>query len=184
MVKKMLRLGDKMKLRSRTFSWLQIMTWLQVDAHSHRRVYRDGRQAYAMMALFFPQLLETNIRSLFEDSQLTNQQERAQHPPDRRSYHSNRYRYREFWNDLDALVDRDSRTSTIYFDLKKYPSHWNNAVRPIIAKCKLLFPILANCSHEPFNSVQGRCHPELILCRVKRPGHCRERTWARIRPLL
>lgn len=110
------------------------MNWLGVDAQAHRRIYRDARQAYAMMAIFFPELYELETASNFKDSPLVNQSERAKSVPIRRSYHSNKYRPKKFWNEWDEILKSNPRHA---FELGKYPAEWNCAIRPIIAHCKV-----------------------------------------------
>jgi hypothetical protein len=136
MVKKMVHLESTgmLRTRSKTFTWIQIMNWLEVDADSHRRIYRDARQAYAMMAMFFPSLYDPEAASHFTDSPLVQQTARAKSLPVRRSYHSNKYRPREFWNEWDEILKNNSKHG---FDLEKYLEEWNCATRPIIAQCKL-----------------------------------------------
>jgi len=124
-----------LRTRSRTFTWIQIMNWLEVDAQAHRRIYRDARQAYAMMAIFFPELYELETASKFKDSPLVNQSERAKSVPIRRSYHSNKYRPKKFWNEWEEILKSNPRH---HFELGKYPAEWNCAIRPIIAHCKLI----------------------------------------------
>lgn len=136
MVKEMVRLESTGMLRTRstTSTWIQIMNWLEVDAHSHRRIYRDGRQAYAMMAMFFPGLYELEALSNITDSPLVKQAHRAKSLPVRRSFHSNKYRPREFWKDWDELLKAHSKHG---FEAGKYPEEWNCATRPLVARCKL-----------------------------------------------
>ena len=124
-----------LQTRSRTFTWIQIMNWLEVDTQAHRRIYRDARQAYAMMAIFFPELYELETASNFQDSPLVNQSERAKSVPIRRSYHSNKYRPENFWNEWDEILKNNPRHD---FKLEEYPAKWNCAIRPIIAHCKLI----------------------------------------------
>jgi hypothetical protein len=57
------------------------MNWLQVDAFSHRHNYRDARQAYALMAMFFPGLHELEAVSQFTNSLLVEQGDRAKSVP-------------------------------------------------------------------------------------------------------
>jgi hypothetical protein len=144
MVKKMVTFESKglLRTRSSTFTWIQIMNWLGVDAQAHRRIYRDARQAYAMMAIFFPELYELETASNFIDSPLVNQLERAKSVPIRRSYHSNKYRPKNFWNRWDEILKISPRHD---FQLGKYPAEWNCAIRPIIAHCKLIASFL-HCS--------------------------------------
>jgi hypothetical protein len=136
MVKEMVRLESTgmLRTRSRISTWIQIMNWLEVDTQSHRRIYRDARQAYAMMAMFFPGLYEPETASNFTDSPLVKQADRSKSLPVRRSYYSNKYRPREFWTEWDELLKVNSKHG---FDLGKYPEEWNCAIRPIIARCKL-----------------------------------------------
>jgi hypothetical protein len=124
-----------LQTRSRTFTWIQIMNWLEVDTQAHRRIYRDARQAYAMVAIFFPELYESETASNFEDSPLVNQSERAKSVPIRRSYHSNKYRPKDFWNRWDEILKTNPRHD---FKVGKYPVEWNCAIRPIIAHRKLV----------------------------------------------
>src|SRR5271168_4806992 len=106
MVKKMVTFESRgmLRTRSRTFTWIQIMNWLEVDAQAHRRIYRDARQAYAMMAMFFPELYESETASQFRDSPLVNQTERAKSVLVWRSYHSTKYRPSGFWNEWDKIL--------------------------------------------------------------------------------
>jgi hypothetical protein len=172
-VKKIVALESKGMLhtRSRTFTWTQIMNWLEVDAQAHRRIYRDARQAYAMMAIFFPGLYESETASNFKDSPLVNQSERAKSVPIRRSYHSNKYRSKKFWNEWDEILKRNPRHD---FKPTKYPAEWNCVIRPIIAHCKLIIsfssPLLTleQCTRKVSYAIRTQTAPLVKLLLVKK----------------
>ena len=108
----------------------QLLFWLNDHPKIHRRAIKDMCHALAMMSLYFlkkPTLLfdRTRTQSLHAIKQI----DRMKGPlPDRRTYHSNKCRPKEFWDEWDKLPGQSI--------IETYPSSWDKVVRPIIAHCK------------------------------------------------
>lgn len=110
---------------------LRLPVFLDVHPEAHRRVFRDMRKAFAMMALFFP----VGVEKFSEDYEgdltghmIINQGERAKNRLDRRTPQSSKVRPAEFFKELEDVHQNN-------FDW--CPDEWDQAVRPIIAKRKI-----------------------------------------------
>jgi hypothetical protein len=100
--------------------------FLDVNPGAHRRVFRDMRKAFSMMALFFPAGVEKFVDEYEGDllgHMIINQGERAKNPPDRRTPQSNKTRPAEFWKERHRV--KETR--------EEFPEEWDKAIRPIIA---------------------------------------------------
>ena len=106
------------------------LAFLDVNPFEHRRVLPDMRLAYAMMALFFTsdsEISKTMLEMNIHEHLILNQAERVKTLPDRRTYHSNKTRPKEFWKEWDELP----RTS---FFSDNFPIEWDMKIRPMIAR--------------------------------------------------
>lgn len=104
--------------------------FLDLHPDAHRRVFRDMRKAFAMMALFFPVGIEKLVDNYQGDvggHLIMNQGERAKNRLDRRTPLSNKLRPAKFWKEFDEV--------TTGGNYEEFPDEWTQAVRPIIAKC-------------------------------------------------
>lgn len=109
--------------------------FLDVSPEAHRRVFRDMRKAFAMMALFFPVGVEKYVDDYEDDltgHMIINQGERAKNRLNRRTPQSNKHRRAEFWKELDGVRHK-------FYE--GYPEEWDQAIRPVIAKCKMTLSI-------------------------------------------
>lgn len=125
---------DWMKLRAdyKEYNQIPAAPW------PHGFIIQDIVQAFAQMAMFFP---ECNVASLvtmflnskrceeFKHSLLFNPKERGKIRPDRRSRTSYKFRNKEFWNKWKEFM----KTKKYFADV--YPLDWSVAIRPIIAHC-------------------------------------------------
>ncbi|KAM0283247.1 hypothetical protein ACHAQK_011072 [Fusarium lateritium] len=104
----------------------------------HSFIVQDLVQAFAMVAMFFPDSEVTALVTMFvkssqcdefRQSGLFDAKERSKTRPDRRTRTSYKFRDKEFWNEWEAFYKSDSKT--FYADV--YPMEWSLTVRPIIA---------------------------------------------------
>jgi hypothetical protein len=131
----------------------EILHWLGIradddpdypeDPHAawpHSFIVQDLVQAFAMMAMFFPELEVTSLVTMFiksrqcdefRQSGLFDAKERSKTRPDRRSRTSFKFRDKDFWKEWEAFYKKDS--DAFYADV--YPMEWSLTVRPIIAHC-------------------------------------------------
>ncbi|WZH49461.1 Mfs allantoate protein [Fusarium acuminatum] len=129
----------------------EILHWLGIradddpdypeDPHAawpHSFIVQDLVQAFAMMAMFFPELEVTSLVTMFiksrqcdefRQSGLFDAKERSKTRPDRRSRTSFKFRDKDFWKEWEAFYKKDS--DAFYADV--YPMEWSLTVRPIIA---------------------------------------------------
>lgn len=111
---------------------LRLPVFLDVHPDAHRRVFQDMKKALAMMALFFPVGFEKMVDEYPGDLAghlILNQGERAKHRPDRRTPQNNKLRGPDFFKEFEDKIEKNSEW---------FPDEWDQAIRPIIAKCKLL----------------------------------------------
>ncbi|XPS80532.1 hypothetical protein M3J09_012484 [Ascochyta lentis] len=103
--------------------------------YEERRIVDDAFRAYASIAVFFEgdAFLASEQGEPWRDTMLLDQEERAKHVPDRRTYKSNKLMPKEFWKDWDELLKQNKRTSGDAVD-DIYPMEWRKALRPIIIK--------------------------------------------------
>ncbi|KAF4991683.1 hypothetical protein FGRMN_7656 [Fusarium graminum] len=104
----------------------------------HSFIVQDLVQAFAMVAMFFPDSDVTKLVTLFikssqcdefRESGLFDAKERSKTRPDRRTRTSYKFRDKEFWNQWNAFYKKDSKT----FYADEYPMEWSLTVRPVIA---------------------------------------------------
>lgn len=128
----------------------QILDWLQLrtdyDDYTqdpsapwpHGFITQDIVQAFAQMAMFFPESQITTLVTLFlksplgegfRDSLLFNPEARSKIRPDRRTRTSYKFRDEEFWAEWKKFL----KTKKYFADV--YPLDWSIAIRPIIAHC-------------------------------------------------
>lgn len=102
----------------------------------HSYIVQDLVQAFACMAMFFPELEVTAlVTKFFQSSQceslrnslLFNPKERCKTRPDRRGRVSYKFRDKAFWDEWKKF----RKTPKYYADV--YPMDWSIAIRPIIA---------------------------------------------------
>nr|ATA58189.1 mfs allantoate [Neofusicoccum kwambonambiense] len=159
----------------------KLMVELGVDGDVHRRVKRDMSLACTLTSLFFGNntaFFNSETGLSFKSSLLVNQAERAKHPPDRRSPHSNKTRPKEHWKEWDAMSKTHSGDR---HTIESYPEDWNLIVRPTLAHfyregvictsysqphAKLIAPP-ANATHRYYPSANG---PVICLTEPDRPG--------------
>ncbi|VUC25117.1 unnamed protein product [Clonostachys rosea] len=125
-----------------TLDWLGIV----VDGHipndlnapwPHAFVVNDIVQAFATMAMFFPDLevtdfvtkyIQSDQCQSFRDSMVFNPRERGKTQPDRKGRTNYKLRDSKFWDEWNKVWDAKG-----YFT-ENFPLEWNIALRPIIAK--------------------------------------------------
>ncbi|SPJ83940.1 uncharacterized protein FTOL_10456 [Fusarium torulosum] len=104
----------------------------------HSFIVQDLVQAFAMIAMFFPDSEVTTLVTMFlksrqcdefRQSSLFDAKERSKIRPDRRTRTSFKFRDKDFWKEWEAFYKSDSKS--FYADV--YPMEWSLAVRPIIA---------------------------------------------------
>ena len=112
---------------------------MQMASHfrEERRIVDDAFKAYAAIALFFDteKFLAHGLGSIFKDSKLLNQEERAKDVPDRRTHLSNKTMPTEFWKDWDKLLKDNKRCSNDSVE-DIFPMEWRKAIRPIVIRRK------------------------------------------------
>lgn len=109
--------------------------FLDLNPKAHRRIVPDMRQAFSMMALFFPSttaMYEAEFESKLESHPIVNQAERARHCPDRKNPESNNNFPKDLWKELDSIRRRDLHDN--------FPEEWDRTIRPIIARCTFTSP--------------------------------------------
>lgn len=111
----------------------QLFDWLDaLDRHDSLDVHR----AIAKISPFFlPEFFDSKHGQKFKDSLLYNHKERAKQLPDVRSHTSNTYRSEKFWKEWNEAASKMAGVG-----LNAIPEHMDNAIRPIIAHCKL-YPV-------------------------------------------
>jgi hypothetical protein len=102
-----------------------------------RRIVDDCFKAYAAVSLFFKtdEFKAHRVGSMFKDSLLLNQEERAKNVPDRRTHKSSKTMPTEFWKDWEKLLKDNKRCSTDAAE-DIYPMEWRKAIRPIVIRRK------------------------------------------------
>ena len=84
-------------------SWIRVLRFLDVHPHRNRRVIADICDARAMMTLFFRnKFFDSEYGILHKDSMILSQKERARNPPSRRSYASDKFKPKSFWDQWDT----------------------------------------------------------------------------------
>lgn len=127
-------LVEKMEIclrQKRPHFTLRLPVFLDVHPEAHRRVFRDMKKALAMMALFFPVGFEKMIDDYEGDlagHMIINQGERAKTRLDRRTPQSNKLRGLDFFKEFEDVFEKNHEWC---------PNEWDQALRPIVAKCKL-----------------------------------------------
>ncbi|KAI0197641.1 hypothetical protein F4808DRAFT_473678 [Astrocystis sublimbata] len=140
---------------SQAWFWfvLEMFEWLDVRVNyteynremmapwPHPFVTQDLLNAWASMAIFFPDLEQCQPATNFfkseegqqyQQSPLRDPHQRASTLPDRRSKTSFKYRPKKFWKEWEDIVAECARTSTACAD--SIPLQWNITTRPILAK--------------------------------------------------
>ena len=106
----------------------------------HSFISQDLVQAFAAMAMFFPepetttqviQFVNSSQCTEFRNSLLFDPKERGRTRPDRRNRTSYRFRHPAFWTEWKKFLE----TKSYFADV--YPIDWSMTVRPIIAHCQL-----------------------------------------------
>jgi hypothetical protein len=117
----------------------ELCKFMQMARHfrEERRVVDDAFKAYAAVSLFFDTdaFLAHHLGSMFKDSKLLNQEERAKEVPDRRTHMSNKTMPTEFWRDWDKLLKDNNVSSTDAVE-DIFPIEWRKTIRPIVIRCK------------------------------------------------
>lgn len=111
---------------------LRLPVFLDVHPEAHRHVIRDMKKALAMMALFFPFGFEKIVDEYPGDLAghlIFNQGERAKNRLDRRTPQNNKLRGPDFFKEFEDKFEKNYEWC---------PDEWDQAVRPIVAKCTLL----------------------------------------------
>jgi hypothetical protein len=127
---------EKLLLQKRPIFMLGPCIFLDLNPNAHRRVIRDMQKAFAMMALFFPLSIQKAVGEYEGDligHMIMNQEERSKTLPDRKKPLSNMLRPKEFWEEWDVINRRGNLS-------EKFPDEWDQALRPIVARCKIIFP--------------------------------------------
>lgn len=110
---------------------LRLPVFLDVNPEAHRRVFRDMRKAFAAMALFFPVGIDKLVDEYEGDligHMIINQGERAKNRLDRRTPQSNKLRPTDFFKELEDVYEKYHQW---------VHEEWDQALRLIIAKCKM-----------------------------------------------
>lgn len=128
----------------------EILDWLKARADyseyahegvrpwPHRYVGTDAVEAFALIAMFFPELDVTSLVTLFlkaphckrfSKSDIFKPLERGKTIPDRRSRTSYKFRDSKFWSEWEEIMSKKQYFTDIY------PFEWSLCVRPIIAHC-------------------------------------------------
>jgi hypothetical protein len=115
----------------------ELCKFMKMASHfrEERRTVRDAFHAYAAIALFFETdaFLAEGGGTLFKDSLLLKQEERAKHLPERRTHMSNKSMPTEFWKEWDKIKkDNDRKADDFVEDI--YPLEWRKAMRPVIIR--------------------------------------------------
>lgn len=106
----------------------------------HAFVVNDIVQAFATMAMFFPELevtalvtkfIQSDQCETFRNSLVFNPRERGKTQPDRRGRTSYKLRDSKFWDEWNKVWDAEG------YYTENIPLEWNIAIRPIIAKRSL-----------------------------------------------
>ncbi|KAF9777318.1 hypothetical protein IL306_004449 [Fusarium sp. DS 682] len=106
----------------------------------HGFIVQDIVQAFAMMAMFFPDSDATKLVTMFINSSqcdefrksgLFDPKERSKVRPDRRTRTSYKFREKGFWNEWKEFYN--IKMDRYFADV--YPMEWSLTVRPIIAHC-------------------------------------------------
>jgi hypothetical protein len=126
--------------------YIKVIDFLDLQPRAHKHVVKDMCRAYMAMCPFFPNLETFSLKafydsedgSKFKDSDLLNSELRAQHVPDRRIHHSNRYMPLELFSEWYRIPGESNGVEVIDFDEEamSLPAEWQSFVRPLIAKCK------------------------------------------------
>lgn len=107
----------------------------------HGFVVNDILQAFATMAMFFPDLKVTALVTKFiqsdqcknfKNSLVFNPRERGKTQPERRGRTSYKLRDAKFWDEWNKVWNAEG-----YYYTENIPLEWNIALRPIIAKRSL-----------------------------------------------
>lgn len=126
---------------------------LCLKLRKHSATTKDVHKAVAKVAAYFDPFFFTNEDGTkFVNSSLFKQHERAKNPPPhgtQRSHVSCKYRKPEFWKEFD-----DIRRSCANDVIEHTPVEWDDATRPIIAKCKS-------------TSRRDRVHILIIACSIQ-----------------
>jgi hypothetical protein len=130
----------------------ELCKFMQMASHfrEERRIVDDAFKAYAAIALFFDTDAFTahECGSMFKDSKLLHQEERAKDVPDRRTHMSNKTMPSEFWKDWDTLLKDNKRCNSDAVD-DIFPMAWRKAIRPVVIRCKCLASTcLLICRHD------------------------------------
>jgi hypothetical protein len=129
---------DQMVMHDRLESGpFELAKFMQMVNHfrEERRVVDDAFKAYAAIALFFEtdRFKAHKVGSMFKDSLLFDQEERAKHVPDRRTHKSNKTMPEEFWKDWDKLLkDNKCTLGDVVEDI--FPIEWRKTIRPTVIR--------------------------------------------------
>lgn len=124
---------------------LSLVKWLDAAPGDDTK---DINKAIAKLSPFFyPEFFESEEGARFRDSLLFKQEERANHIPDIRSDISNARRLKEFWKEWDG-------EKKMMKSLDDTPAEWDIAIRPIIARCKLILEYPVDNTSEVTNQSQ------------------------------
>lgn len=136
---------------------LEVLEWLGVRVDyteyaqvvtapwPHPFITQDILKAWAYMAPFFPDLeacqpatefFKSEEGQKYQESSFRDPRQRASTLPDIRTKTSFRYRPKSFWTEWDGIVTKAKETKTYYADA--YPLQWSIALRPILAKRKMI----------------------------------------------
>jgi hypothetical protein len=131
----------------------ELAKFMQMVDHfrEERRVVDDCFKAYAAISLFFEtdKFKAHRVGSMFKDSLLLNQEERAKNVPDRRTHNSNKTMPTDFWKPWDKLLKDNKRCTEDDVD-DIYPLEWRKAIRPIVIRRK--YPLLPTTHPIPSNT--------------------------------
>lgn len=112
---------------------------LQCDLDLKDYMYsRDLKRAVARITPFFHKdFLESESGSMFKDSLLFKQEERAKETRNTRSHHSNMTRPKEFFKEFESVMTQTEDYRFIFND--DVFEKWDRAIRPIIAHCESFY---------------------------------------------
>jgi hypothetical protein len=123
----------------------ELAKFMQMADHfrEERRIVDDCFKAYAAISLFFEtdKFKAHRVGSMFKDSLLLNQEQRAKNVPDRRTHKSNKTMPTEFWKDWEKILKDNKRCPADAVE-DIYPMEWRKAIRPIVIRRKS-FPLLS-----------------------------------------
>jgi hypothetical protein len=120
----------------------------------HSFILQDLVQAFAMMAMFFPDLEVTKLVTMFVNSSQCDElrqsgvfdvKERSKVRPDRRTRTSYKFRDKAFWKEWKEFLKGTRDTDRFWAYV--YPMDWSLAVRPIIAHCSFFPPPIMRPIH-------------------------------------